>query len=145
MREAVDAAPLPLLILRGMNIGGSIKAYHPRPERLPTRLSEVADGVAEPDAAADLGREVFDEREVVAVEAVAEVEGVDREDLRVVRARDGVGGRQVEEGVAGRPRLGREEALLVFDEGRLRLHVESLVAPVQTDARAHRRDTRQRR
>src|ERR1044071_1967572 len=88
MREARRAASLTRLVLGCVNIWRKHLSISARRERLATRLSEVADGVAETYAAADLGREVFDEGEVVAVEAVAEVEGVDREDLRVVLVRD---------------------------------------------------------
>src|SRR5215210_3035214 len=107
-------------------------------------VSEVADRVAEAHAAAYLGREVFDEGQVVAVQAVAEVEGVDGEDLRVVRLRNRVRSAQVEERVAGGARLGREDSILILDERRLGLYVESLVAPINPDAAAHGRDARER-
>src|ERR1051325_6464791 len=52
---------------------------------------------------------------------------------------------QVEDCVAGRARLGRENPVLILDERRLRLYVESLVAPVHAEATAHGRDARERR
>lgn len=57
--------------------------------RLLRRLKEP-DGVNDADASPDLRSEVFDERQMIAIELVVQVEGVDRKDMRVVFLRVGV-------------------------------------------------------
>ena len=75
--------------------------------------SEKPNHVSKPYAPADLWREVFDERRVISVQAVADVEHVDRELVREVPLGNSVGRLQVDHGVAGSARLGRKRLLLV--------------------------------
>jgi len=56
---------------------------------LPTFL-EKSDRVAEADAATDLGRELLDERQMVAVQLVGQIVGVERKNMREMLAGDRV-------------------------------------------------------
>ena len=103
-----------------------------------------SDRVAEPHTAADLGREVLDERNMVVIELVVQVVGVDRKDIRRVLCRLNVRRDDVSGAVAGGRRFVCKDTILPSDGDKLGPNAKSVVMKVETDANTHRRNTRQR-
>lgn len=96
--------------------------------------------VGEADAAADFGSAVLDERKMVAVQTVVQVEGVDAEDVHHVPAGERVGCVDVEDGVAGGAGFGGEQTVLLVGQAKERLDAESAFAVVHADSASKRRD-----
>ena len=102
--------------------------------------SEKPHGVAEANAAADLGGELLDEREMVQVKTVPQVEGVQRKDVHEVLLRERVGSIEVEQRIARGAGLRGENLVLGIGEDQLRLELEALVLGFETNSSAQRRD-----
>src|SRR6185369_17506653 len=109
-----------------------------RREHRRSRLEE-SQCVSESHAATDLRSKVFDEREMVAIQAIANVERGHRDYLRVVLLSDRVRSVRVEHGIARRSGLGREEPVLIPRNDRFRSEPEALVRSFEADTASQRR------
>lgn len=82
---------------------------------------------------------------MVAVERIAHVEKVERNDMRRMLLREQVRTREIEDGVARCRRLRQEDAILVIRHHYLGIQQQSLVPELQSDTPAQRRNPWQRR
>ena len=86
---------------------------------------EKPDRICKLHPSPDLRRDVLDKGDVVVVQPVSQVKGVDREDVGVVFLRDHVGPGDVEDTVSGRPRFIGKDAVLIGHRDEFRRHTRT--------------------
>ena len=85
-------------------------------------VSEKSNCVAASDSASDFRRKLFDERNMIEIKLVRQIEAIDREDMCVVFLRNNTISRQVEDSIPVSWRLFSEHTRLVRGESQFGSH-----------------------
>src|SRR5262249_46682053 len=96
-------------------------------------------------SAPEFRRDLLDERDVVKVQLVSEIKGIEGKDVRVVFARDHIASSEVHHGVTFGRFLVRKNAFLVGGKNYLGANAYVGTMCVHSKMSAKRRDARQRR
>jgi len=116
----------------------------------PTRLShgekfasKKLHGIRKPNSSSDLRRQVLDERNVVPVKNVSDVENLESKVMYEMGSREGIGSLQVDYGISRGFGLRRKDPVLARGHGDFRYEAESSVTQVKSHPCPQRRNARQ--
>ena len=107
-------------------------------ERL--RALEKSDSVANPNASPDLGRKILNERDVVHIEFVGEIKGIDSNSVGEMLTQSDVRAGDVKNTVSGCPGFVCEETILIANKDQFRSNAETSIVYIKSQAPAKRRN-----